>query len=159
MKIQTKAALVTLLAICLSHYPVASFGQNPSNDLDGTKSSLDSSAPSIVPKKRQNNFWMDQKVRLSKDILTGLAMGDFDTIGRSAEIMKGLNRLERFVRRTPEGYREQMSQFNYANKKLLSAVDAENLEAATLAFHQLTTSCVSCHQALRKSNPAQNNAN
>ncbi len=105
-----------------------------------------------VPAEDQTaeNFWMEQKLRLSKDMLAGLASADFDKIGRSAEVLKSLNRVEGFVRRGPEGYRDQLRQFNFANKALLVACEDENLEAATLAFNQLTISCVSCHQQLRK---------
>lgn len=95
------------------------------------------------------SFWMDQKLRLSKDILEGLANADFEAIGKNAEVMRGLNRVEAFVRRGPEGYREQLAQFNMANRSLISAARRENLDGATLAFNQLTISCVRCHQHLR----------
>ena len=76
-------------------------------------------------------------------------MADFKAMGKSAELMHGLNRIERFVRRGPEGYRDELQQFNMANNALRKACRDENLEAATLAFNQLTISCVSCHQHLR----------
>ena len=90
-------------------------------------------------------------MRLSKEILEGLAKGEFVTIGKSAELLQGLNRIEAFVRREPEGYRDQLRQFNFANRSLLRAAREENLEAATLAFNQLTISCVNCHKHLRES--------
>jgi hypothetical protein len=100
--------------------------------------------------EKHSSFWMEQKLRLSKEILTALATADFEAMGKNAEIMRGLNRVERFVRRGPEGYRDQLKQFNMANNALIRASRKENLEAATLAFNQLTISCVSCHQHLRE---------
>ena len=105
--------------------------------------------------EKQYSFWMEQKLRLSKDILTGLAVADFDKIGKGAEVMRGLNRLERFVRRSPAGYRDELTQFNQANKALVRAAQKENLEAATLAFNQLTISCVSCHKVMREADEAE----
>lgn len=97
------------------------------------------------------NFWMEQKLRLSQEILTGLANGDFDQIGKSAEVMRGLNRVEAFVRREPQGYRDYLRQFKLANEELVRSAADENLAAATLAFNQLTISCVNCHRHLRES--------
>jgi hypothetical protein len=94
---------------------------------------------------------MEQKLRLSQEILKGLASGDFALIGKSAEIMQGLNKIEVFVRREPEGYRDSMRQFVLANDDLIRASAEENLEGATLAFNQLTVSCVNCHRHLRES--------
>ena len=104
--------------------------------------------PPTDPEK-QNSFWMEQKLRLSKELLTGLAAGDFEMIGKSAEVMRGLNRVESFVRRSPEGYRDYLKQFNMATNSLIRSSAEENLEGATLAFNQLTISCVNCHRQLR----------
>ena len=105
--------------------------------------------PTEAEQDEDGSFWMEQKLRLSQDILVGLALADFEQMGKSAERMHGLNRVERFVRRGPEGYRDHLRQFNMANQALRRACDEENLEAATLAFNQMTISCVSCHRHLR----------
>jgi len=99
---------------------------------------------------KDGSFWMDQKLRLAKELLTGLANGDFEAIGKSAEVMKGVNRVESFVRRGPKGYRDYLRQFNMANEALIRYSLEENLEGATLAFNQLTVSCVNCHEHLRQ---------
>ncbi len=104
----------------------------------------------VDDQSQPSSFWMEQKLRISKELLTGLATADFDAIGRNAELMRGLNRVESFVRRGPEGYRDQLTQFNMATDSLIRASLDENLEAATLAFNQLTISCVGCHQHLRE---------
>ena len=96
-----------------------------------------------------NSFWMEQKLRLTKNILAGVALADFEMIGENADLMRGLNRVERFVRRGPEGYRTYLQQFNLANQALLRQSDAKNLEGVTLAFNQLTISCVNCHRHIR----------
>ncbi len=102
-------------------------------------------------KPESDSFWMEQKLRLSQEILKGLANGDFDQIGKSAEVMRGLNRIEAFVRREPKGYRDYLRQFTLANDDLVLNAADENLAGATLAFNQLTISCVNCHRHLRES--------
>jgi hypothetical protein len=77
-------------------------------------------------------------MRFSTDILAGLAESDFDKIGKSATLMQGLSRVEKFVRRGPQGYKDELKLFNMANRAMIKAADEENLEAATLAFHRLT---------------------
>jgi hypothetical protein len=99
---------------------------------------------------KPGSFWMDQKLRLSKEILSGLARADFEALGKNAERIRGLNRVEKFVRRGPEGYRDLLRQFNMANNALIRAAQEENLEGATLAFNQMTISCVNCHRHLRE---------
>jgi cytochrome c556 len=103
----------------------------------------------VTDPSKAKDFWMEQKLRLSKEILTGLVKSDFKEIGKNAEIMRGLNRVEAFVRRRTEGYRDQLKQFDMANKALIRASQEENVDAASLAFNQLTVSCVNCHKDLR----------
>ena len=125
--------------------PLASVAQQPPAESGSSSVDADREADTL----QKSSFWMDQKLRLSKELLTGLATGDFHTIGKSAEVMRGLNRVEKFVRRGPEGYRDYLRQFNMANQALVDAAANENLEAATLAFNQMTISCVNCHKHLR----------
>lgn len=143
--------VVSLLAPPGSAQQQSAFEQPPVEDLaqdEGTAETTDEASSENA--QEGPSFWMEQKLRLSKDLLAGLATADFEAIGKSAEIMNGLNRMEKFVRRNPEGYRDQLKQFNMANKALMRASRNENLEAATLAFNQMTISCVSCHQSLRE---------
>jgi cytochrome c556 len=67
--------------------------------------------------------------------------------------MNDLNQFEKFFRaRTPE-YREQLQVFDTANKALVRQAEHENLDGATIAFMQLTTSCVNCHKIVRNPMP------
>ena len=42
-----------------------------------------------------------------------------------------------------------MKDFEYANKSLVRAVRAKNLDSATIGYLQLTLSCVDCHKVVR----------
>ena len=140
--------LVTCVSLVVLVLSAASVAQQPPAESEVDLLDADVRAGD---ESQQGSFWMDQKLRLSKELLTGLATGDFQTIGKSAEVMRGLNRVEKFVRRGPQGYRDYLRQFNMANQALIDAAASENLEAATLAFNQMTVSCVNCHKHLRES--------
>ena len=96
------------------------------------------------------SIWMKQKMKYTQEILVGLATEDFDKIQQNATSMKGLNRIEYFVRRRPEGYRTQLKTFQFGVDELLRHAKDENLDGATLAFTQITVSCVNCHKHLRQ---------
>ena len=100
--------------------------------------------------KDEPSFWMKQKLIYSQEILGGLAKEDFDLIKTNAMAMKGLNKIEFFVRQKPEGYRTQLKTFQFSVDQLIHAADDANLDGATLAFTQMTISCVNCHKELRK---------
>ena len=102
------------------------------------------------PQANENpSFWMEQKLIFSQKILAGLSRGDFDEIHKNATAMKGLNKVEYFVRREPPEYRTQLRVFQYATDEMIRHAEKSNLDGATLAFAQLTISCVNCHKQLR----------
>ena len=100
--------------------------------------------------ERKPSHWMEKKMRLSKDAFEGIAKGDFDQIWESAREMKVLSRAEHFVRSKPESYRTQLKVFRFANDELMQSAKDKNIESATLAFNQLTVSCVNCHKIIRR---------
>ena len=101
-------------------------------------------------KKKEPSFWMKQKLKYAQEILNGLAQEDFELVKKNATAMKGLNKLEFFVRQRPEGYRAQLKTFQFSVNELVRTAEDENLDGATLAFTQMTISCVNCHKELRK---------
>ena len=101
-------------------------------------------------KEQEMNFWMKKKLDYSQNILSGLATADFGAIGKNAESMARLGKLETFIRRSnAEEYRAQLRVFLAANKELTLAAEKKNIDGATLAFTQMMLSCVNCHKALR----------
>ena len=99
----------------------------------------------------QPSLWMKKKLEHSQNILSGLASGDFDKIAENAEAMQGLSKIEWFIRGRTPGYRTQLEIFLDANAEIIKQAKQDNLEGSTLAFTQLTISCVNCHKQLRAS--------
>jgi hypothetical protein len=100
-------------------------------------------------KYQEPSVWMKQKLSASQNILAGLTKADFDAIKKNAESMLVVGYLEKWVRADTPGYQIMMKDFTYANKSLILAAREKNLDGATIAYVQLTFSCVNCHKLVR----------
>ena len=109
-----------------------------------------SSAQQPGDKSQPMSFWMTKKLEYSQNILAGLAEADFDKIVANAQSMRNLSKVEGFVRGQTPGYRTQLSIFEESADEIIRQSKRDNLEGATLAFAQLTISCVHCHKHLRE---------
>lgn len=105
------------------------------------------------PKNKEvpTSVWMKKKLDYSQNILSGLASADFDKIAANADAMQVLSKIEGFIRSRTPGYRTQLQIFEQANQEIIVQAKKDNVEGATLAFTQLTISCVNCHKQLRES--------
>ena len=109
----------------------------------------DESSDSEPSAAKSTSFWMEKKLEYSSAILKGLATVDYGSVQQNAEKMRLLSKVEGFVRsRNPE-YRVQLRLFERISREIGRQAEQENLEGMTLAFNQLTVSCVSCHKLLR----------
>ena len=99
--------------------------------------------------KKEVSLWMQKKLEHTQKILAGLTEADFDVIQASAGQMQVINFLEEWDRgRNPE-YKRQLQYFSDANAELIRQAGKKNLGGATLAYTQLTLSCVHCHNVVR----------
>ncbi len=119
------------------------YGQQPNQE------QADDKAPKVTSEKPAS-FWMAKKLEHSKSILEALTKGEFDRVASDAEQMRLIGKLESFVRRSNPDYVSQTHTFELANKELIRQAKRKNAEGAVLAFNQLTTSCISCHELLRE---------
>jgi hypothetical protein len=103
-----------------------------------------------VTKERPMDFWMKHKLEYSKTILESLTLGDYQKLASTARRMQVLGKIEGFVRRGNPAYRAQAKVFELANGELIRHAENKDAHGATIAFNQLATSCVVCHQILRE---------
>lgn len=99
--------------------------------------------------KKKASIWMKSKTKLSQEILLGLTEGDFDKVEKNARSLDFVHFFEFIFRMNNEEYRQQTSLFSSANKELIRQAGAKNIYGATLAYNQLTASCVQCHVVVR----------
>lgn len=102
--------------------------------------------------KKEASVWMKSKTKLSQEILVGLTEGDFEKIQRNAHTLNFVHFFEIIFREKNDEYRQQMALFSSANKELIRQAETKNIYGATLAYNQLTVSCVQCHVVVRKTN-------
>ena len=92
---------------------------------------------------------MRQKLDHMQQILEGVALARFEIIERNANDLGILSELSSWnVLRTPE-YVRHSSDFRDTAVRLTQAAIDQNLDAATLAYVELTLKCVECHKHVR----------
>ena len=132
-----------LAVIVLSVMVITPLGfSNPQGANQGTKSANQDA-------QDKASIWMRGKLACSKNILEGLTKENFPLMRENAETMLVLDYLESWFRSDVEGYKDQMRAFRLANEDLVNAAREKNLDGATLAYTQLTISCVRCHKIVR----------
>jgi hypothetical protein len=134
------STLLVVLAIALSP---------PAVSQDGPAQPSDKPSPGVKLTDEEVNVWMKQKSVLSEKVMDGLTRGDFEKIRRGAVTMNVLSYFEGRAHSSDPDYKRQLVQFDFANRELIRMARDRNLEGATLAYNQLTVSCVYCHKTLR----------
>jgi hypothetical protein len=99
--------------------------------------------------KEKASIWMQAKLDLSQQILSGLTRGDLDRVAKAAESLNILNYLERWERAGIPAYKQQLSFFQLASTEVVRQAREKNTDGATLAYNQLTISCIQCHKIVR----------
>jgi hypothetical protein len=96
---------------------------------------------------------MRAKLQYAQQVLEGLAVEDFEAVAEGAERLRRLGALEQWTRANTPEYQAQLMIYRTANRELARLADEKNLDGATLAFVQVTTSCVNCHKLVRQPEP------
>ena len=110
----------------------------------------------IIEEPRKSDFdktkpFMHAKLVNSQNVLEGVVTEDFERIFRSAENMKKMSLALQWPRADDEVYNHYGEQFRQICDKLMSTSKDENLEGVHFTYLSLTTSCVNCHNHVRKS--------
>jgi hypothetical protein len=93
---------------------------------------------------------MHQKLKHAQKVLEGLAVNDFDLIATHAQELVLLSKkAEWMVLKTPK-YELRSNEFRRTAEDLIQNAKQKNLDAATLAYMDMTMSCVRCHKYVRQ---------
>ena len=93
---------------------------------------------------------MTKKLESSQKVLEGLAINDFDKIGKNAdELIRISKAAEWRVLKTPQ-YEVHSNEFRRTAETLAKMADGKNLDGAALAYVELTLTCVKCHKHVRE---------
>ena len=99
---------------------------------------------------------MRQKVAYSQQVLVGITLEDYRLIANNAHKLVELsNKTNWYSRQVPE-YELLLNEFRRNAQELMEAGQQKNLDAASLAYVQMTLSCVSCHKFIRQTSGTGN---
>jgi cytochrome c556 len=93
---------------------------------------------------------MRMKLDHAQRALEGLAVEDFDMLEDAAEGMSLMSLASHWNVLQTQEYLDQSSEFRRAAESLKRAAEDNNLEGATLAYIEVTMSCVKCHKYMRE---------
>ncbi len=101
--------------------------------------------------KQQNaKTFMTRKLDDSREIIAGLATEDFDLISKSAQDMMLLSHESGWNIIQTQPYIRMSGEFRGAAERLRDYANDKNLDGSTLAYFEVTLSCVRCHKYVRK---------
>lgn len=93
---------------------------------------------------------MKQKLTSAQKLLEGLALQNFVTLEKSADELSMIsNKAEWQAAGTPE-YVRYSDEFRRHCGDIAAGAKKKNIDAATLGYLKLTTTCVECHKHLRE---------
>jgi cytochrome c556 len=98
---------------------------------------------------------MKRKLENSQKVLEGLALNNFDKIGKHADELISLSKQAEWkVLKTPE-YELFSNEFRRSAAELVKNAKGKNLDGVTLAYVDLTFTCVRCHKYVREARRVQ----
>jgi hypothetical protein len=108
-----------------------------------------------VPKPPSRVTFMRTKLIHAQKVLEGIAKEDYDEVAKSSQAISLLTMEEQWNVMTTEQYLRQSRAFRDSADAITDAAKARNLDAMSLAYVDMTLSCVKCHKSLRaKAKPA-----
>lgn len=96
---------------------------------------------------------MREKLDHAQRLLRGLAVQDFDDLAANSRRLNELGRVGGWYSRQVPEYELFLTEFRRAAERLTRAAGEKNIDGATLAYNQLTVSCVACHKYIRGDAP------
>jgi len=102
-------------------------------------------------KKREPDPLMVLKLKESQSLLEGLALNDFDKIQKSAEELLRISKEAQFRKALSTArYEYHANNFQRSAEIAIEKAKAKNIDGATLAYLEMTQTCVRCHQHTRE---------
>lgn len=95
------------------------------------------------------------KLHYAQGVLEGIATENFPLIATNAQKLAQLARSSDWQARATPDYERFTADFLRQTDALARAAKKQSVDAATVAYFQLTVSCVNCHRHLRGVEPAK----
>jgi hypothetical protein len=102
---------------------------------------------------------MIDKLHNSQKLLEGIATGKFDKIQKHAEELIRVSKTAEWLAYKTPRYEQFSNQFQQAAENIVQKAKAKNIDGVTLAYFDLTMSCVRCHTYVREVRDARGPGN
>ena len=93
---------------------------------------------------------MINKLTNAQKLLEGIAMGQFDKIEKHANELIQISKTAEWLANKKPRYEQFSNEFARAAETIITKAKAKNIDGVTLAYFDLTMSCVRCHQHMRE---------
>ena len=137
--------LCAVLAVSLAVGPSPARPDNPPKPAAGGKP-----PPKVKPLLPTGHELMQAKLKAAQRLLEGLAVSDFEAIAARGDELAKISRDAEFLNALKtDDYGVQMAVFRRSAETVSKRAKEGNLDGATLAYVDLTLTCVKCHQTTR----------
>ena len=92
---------------------------------------------------------MKAKLVAAQKVLEGVATEDFNLVARNADLLLGYSRAASWMAQQSPEYARHTEDFRRHASALAGEARRRNVDGATVAYFQLTISCVNCHKFSR----------
>jgi len=93
---------------------------------------------------------MQEKLKKAQKLLEGIALANFkNVIGNAEDLIQLSKTAEWQVHDTPK-YEMYSNEFRRAADNVIAKAKQKNIDGVTLAYFEMTMSCVHCHQYVRE---------
>ncbi len=106
---------------------------------------IDRNSPEAIARR---DFMMT-KLLFMQNALGGLTTGDMLEVAAAAKEIGEITKAGKWVSIDDEQYRKYEAEFQVTAQRLIEAAKTDSIDAATLRFQMLTTSCIDCHKYIR----------
>jgi hypothetical protein len=132
--------IVVVLALAVGLPALSGHGQEPKREPKKLNDAIAKELGDLMKRKLEN----------SQKVLEGVAMNDFDKIGKHADELIFISKQAEWkVLKTPE-YELYSNEFRRNAADLVQKAKEKNLDGAALAYVDLTLTCVKCHKHVRE---------
>jgi hypothetical protein len=109
-------------------------------------------APGYAQQPSTRREFMRKKLEYSKNVLEGLSLEDFGLVARNARALKAMSEVAAWrdsMIPNPQDYIPYTMEFQRQADELVQKANKSDLDGASLAYNQLTLTCVRCHKYAR----------
>jgi len=144
------AALIAILVLGFWLQQALSNAEDKGKKAEDKSKSSEKAAEKENPRGRVAlKAFMRKKLESSQSVLEGLAVEDFELIAKGAKQLRATSAAAEFMVVNDPIYAQEAADFGKIIDKLAKAAKEKRLDGATLAYVDMTMSCVECHKYVR----------